>query len=228
MRWFMWVVPFLPACDFVFLERGPDAMRPHPDAGMFCVQDEFADNVIATDQWTIDDPDGIPVAVSEQADHFEVRLVTNLDGDNYNGLTGQATFDLYGAAAEVHVVPSPAASGAEMFYELVAPNGDSYSIDISSNMVFADVSVGDSTDPVYMPIGTRDRYFRIIHRADTDTVSFEVSIDSGSWRPIRDSVGVRIPLEPLRVHLSAGTYRSQMLDPGVAKFDYIRVGTICP
>jgi PKD repeat protein len=205
---------------------------PTPPPTALAFGDDFNDNVRDATKWTLGTITGginlgaagfdSALSVLERNARLEITPRSGVQSDHYSGYLSAKAWDMTGASVSVEV-PQVAQGGAtdtelaacldyQNFYMIVEENGGLY---------FQEIAGGarTSASTIYDP--ARHRFWRIRHDATADTINFETSADGLAW-VVQRTVARHIPVNALKLELSAGTWRAETIT-APAFFDNFRL-----
>ena len=187
--------------------------------------DNFNDNVRDIAKWKFDalnegaanwDPN---VPALEQNSRLEVKPLTNLAGNHFNGYVSLATWDMTNAQASIVVLQTTDPAGlADTVFAIGIDSNDWYRFAVEAGQLYFQSKVAGAKTSTNITFNSvLHSFWRFRHNPDLDQILFETSNDGTNWT-VRRTVTRAIPITALHYELSAGTGNAQS-NPGFAIFD---------
>jgi hypothetical protein len=197
---------------------------------MHALADDFNDNSINPQKWTVVIPSGSLTTVAETGGQLEITPPAYASGWHTGGVQSTGVYDLTDSMIFLEV-PQVLAGNTSTYVRLEHDSTSYMTMSAGQLMYAVVITPGHGylhQLQAYDPVA--HRWWRIRHNSASNLIHWETSPDGSTWTS-RFAEAPRIPITALRVSLegnySPGTSGSAPWDPGTARFDNLN-GTLLP
>jgi hypothetical protein len=155
--------------------------------------------------------------------HLEIRPRVGAAGHHFAGYVSTQPRDLTGLGVEVRVLEATSPdSSADTTLAVGSDENNWWRMTVEGATLYLQQNLAGVRSTQSLPYSPDDhRYWRVRHRVENDWILWETSPDGETWTSLRIEPRP-LPVDGLRVELSAGTWQSEGA-PGRAIFDDVRI-----
>jgi RHS repeat-associated protein len=189
-------------------------------------EDNFNANLLNLNNWEIVEPSS-PTVASVQNQKLEFILQPNTFGTNR--IISKSSYDFRGRSFEVEVPQVSSQAGyTQTFIRVVLDSNNYFLLGTSAGTTFFyTYTNGSANSNAIGTFSSADKFWRIKHNIDNNSVLYETSIDGISWKTEK-SVPQTFSLNNLKLEVGAGAYGTGNSTPGKAVFDNLKLAPSFP
>lgn len=182
--------------------------------------EDFNGASLNTAKWTTVIPNS--TWVTQQSQRLQITIPPNTAG--YDGVQSNSSFDFTNRMVQVEVVqPISQAGWCENFIQVWLDGSNYFLIDAGGGSMIFRSMVGGANNQTALALNAYvERFWRIRHDQNANTIYFETSSDGSTWT-VRKTAAVGFSLTALRVSLFAGAWGTGNGAPGAAMYDNLQL-----